>query len=199
MIDIISNWAGELIVSLIIVTIIEMLLPENKIKKYIKIVIGVYIIFCIISPFVDENEFTKIFEKAQKSLKDFEIEYEVSSQQYENSSVELLYIQEFEKEVIQRVEKLGYTVKKCEVDIEINATKDNAGINAIYLKVEKKNNQQNNTTIEIENVEKVEISINNEDIGNTNSEKETEETRKIKHVLSEYYEISEEKIKIVQN
>ena len=54
MIDVISNWAGELVVSLIIVTVIEMLLPDNKIKKYVKTVIGVYIIFCIISPFIDK-------------------------------------------------------------------------------------------------------------------------------------------------
>ena len=51
MIKLISNWAGQLIVALVVVTIIEMLLPDNKIKKYVKTVIGLYIIFCIISPF----------------------------------------------------------------------------------------------------------------------------------------------------
>ena len=198
MIDVISNWAGELIVSLIIVTIIEMLLPDNKIKKYAKTVIGLYIIFCIISPFIDKEKFTKSLENAQKILEKMQIETQVSSGGNANSSIEALYIQEFEKDVIKKVEEQGYKVNKCEVELEINATKDNAGINAIYLKIEETNNKKG-TNVEIENVEKVEIGINNEEVGENKSEEETENCKKIKKFLSAYYEISEEKIKITQN
>lgn len=198
MIDVISNWAGELIVSLIIVTIIEMLLPDNKIKKYAKTVIGLYIIFCIISPFIDKEKFTKSLENAQKILEKMQIETQVSSGGNANSSIEALYIQEFEKDVIKKVEEQGYKVNKCEVDLEINATKDNAGINAIYLNIEETNNKKG-TNVEIENVEKVEIGINNEEVGENKSEEETENCKKIKKFLSAYYEISEEKIKITQN
>ena len=68
MIDFINDWAGELVVALIIVTIIEMLLPENKTKKYVKTVIGVYIIFCIISPFINKDEFKAILKETEKNL-----------------------------------------------------------------------------------------------------------------------------------
>jgi len=66
MIDIISDWAGALIVSLIIVTILEMLLPDNKIKKYVKTVIGIYIVFCIISPFINESEIESVIRSTEK-------------------------------------------------------------------------------------------------------------------------------------
>lgn len=198
MINIISNWAGEIVVSLVIVTLIEMLLPDNKIKKYVKTVIGVYIIFCIISPFIDKEEFAKIFENTEKNLEKIRIESQVSSNvENTQNSIEALYIQEFENDVIKKVEELGYKVKKCNVDIEINASKDNAGINAIYLNIgEKKANT--NQGIQVENVEKVEISINDKEEGN-NKDEETEDSKKVREFLSNHYEISKEKIKITQN
>lgn len=201
MIDIISNWAGELIIAIVIVTLIEMLLPDNKIKKYVKTVIGLYIVFCIISPFINKEKFAKILEDTEKNLEKIKIENQVSSQTEEGSSIEALYIQEFEKDVTKRVEELGYKVKQCEVIIQIDATKENAGIHAINLKI---GNQTNNTTtnqVDIENVEKVEISINNEEAVNNNNEtvKETEDTKKVKEFLNRYYEINEEKIKITQD
>ena len=46
----INNWASGLIVAVIIATIIELILPENKNKKYVKMVSGIFILFTIISP-----------------------------------------------------------------------------------------------------------------------------------------------------
>ena len=51
----ISMWAQGIIVAIIVGTLIQMLLPENKNKKYIKVVIGIYILFCIISPVVGKE------------------------------------------------------------------------------------------------------------------------------------------------
>ena len=52
MIEFLSSWAKGLGLAIVIVSILEMLLPNNKTKKYIRIVMGIYIIFNIISPFV---------------------------------------------------------------------------------------------------------------------------------------------------
>lgn len=202
MIEIISNWAGELVVSLIIVTIIEMLLPDNKIKKYVKTVIGVYIIFCIISPFIDKEKFATIWEDTEKELEKIRIESQVASSQDANSSIEGLYIQEFEKEVTRKVEELGYAVKKCKVELQINASKEDAGINAIYLNIgDKKINNKQNTDIQVESIQRVQISINNSKEGKNNDkqQEETKEMKELKEILSDYYEIGEEKIKIIQN
>lgn len=199
MINIISKWAGELIVSLVIVTLIEMLLPDNKIKKYVKTVIGIYIIFCIISPFINKKEFATIFENAERELGKIQIDNQVSAElKNTDDGVEALYIKEFEKGITNKIEELGYEVKKINVDIEINASKENAGINAIYITIGNKKNS-NNGNIQIENIEKVEISINGSNLGKDKDEPETEDSKKVKKYLSDYYEISEEKIKITQN
>ena len=52
MIDWISNWAETIIIAVIIATIIEMILPEGSSKKYVKVIIGVYILFTIVSPVI---------------------------------------------------------------------------------------------------------------------------------------------------
>ncbi len=201
MINLISNWAGELIVALVVTTIIEMLLPENKVKKYVKTVIGVYIMFCIISPFINKQEFLNIFENTEKNLLKIQVENSIASSQNETSSIEDLYIQEFQKNVEKQVQDLGYKVNKCDVSIQIDATKENAGINSIYLNIDKqKLNSKQGQDIQIEDVEKVEISINNQEDGENNDNlQETEDTKKVKEFLSHYYEISQDKIKIVQD
>ena len=51
----ISSWAQGIIIAVIVGSIIQMILPENKNKKYIKVVIGIYILFSILSPVVGKN------------------------------------------------------------------------------------------------------------------------------------------------
>ena len=208
MIEAISNWAGELVVALIVTTLIEMLLPENKIKKYVKTLIGVYIVFCIISPFIDENKVLS-FENIEKELESYSKELNIddiqtSNEKKEDASMENLYIEEFRKDVIEQVEKQGLEVKKCDVDIQIDATKENAGINKIYLVIGKKQIQedkQNSSEIKIEEVEKVEISINATSSEDNISEdvEENEDTLKVKKYLCEHYEISDDRVVVTQN
>lgn len=56
MIDFLSKWIEGIAIAVIITSIFEMILPDGNIKKYIKIVLGVYIIFSIITPFVNSKE-----------------------------------------------------------------------------------------------------------------------------------------------
>ena len=199
MIEVIRDWASEIVISLVIVTLIEMFLPDNKTKKYVKTVIGVYIIYCIISPFINKAEFTTILKNTEKNLEKIQIESKVSSEVDDNNSIETLYIEEFEKDITIKVEELGYEVEICKVDIEIDATKENAGINAIYLKIKnKKIKNEKSQNAQIENIEKIEISIKDSEAGK-NKKEETDDDKRIKEYLSDYYEISKEKIKIVQN
>ena len=53
MVKIFRNWCEGLVVAVIISIIIEMLVPEGNNKKYIKVVIGLYIVFVIINPILD--------------------------------------------------------------------------------------------------------------------------------------------------
>ena len=65
MINFISSWAEQIILAVVIATIIELILPNNKNKKYIQMVIGVYILFNIISPIVNNKEILADIEEYQ--------------------------------------------------------------------------------------------------------------------------------------
>ena len=56
MIEFISSWAEQIVLAVIVATIIELILPKNKNKKYIQMVIGVYVLFNIISPIIKNKE-----------------------------------------------------------------------------------------------------------------------------------------------
>ncbi len=47
-----KKWCESILVVVIITTIIEMLIPNGNSKKYIKVVIGLFLIFTIIEPFL---------------------------------------------------------------------------------------------------------------------------------------------------
>ena len=56
MIEILSSWAKGLGITIVIVSIFEMLLPNNRTKKYIRMVLGVYVIFNIVSPLIKNKD-----------------------------------------------------------------------------------------------------------------------------------------------
>ena len=79
MINFISLWAEQIVLAVIVATIIEMILPQNKNKKYIQMVIGVYVLFNIISPIINNKE--------GFSIEKFNVEnYETKSQYEINQS-----------------------------------------------------------------------------------------------------------------
>ena len=67
MINWIGSWVQGIVIAVVISTIIEMILPDGNIKKYVRTVIGVYIVFVIISPII-----TKITGK-EINLKTYEL------------------------------------------------------------------------------------------------------------------------------
>lgn len=56
MIQFLSSWAEQIVLAVIIATIIELILPQNRNKKYIQMVIGIYILFNIISPIIKNKD-----------------------------------------------------------------------------------------------------------------------------------------------
>lgn len=187
MINSISLWTEQIILTVIIATILEMILPNGKSKKYIKTIIGIYVLFCIISPFVDISE---VVSSTDFNLDDY-VNVETTSENIDQTSMdkrlEELYLEELEKEIIKNVELQGFTVKKCKVDAEL-FDKENAGIKMIKLSVNK--NKEN-----IVGIEKVEINVG-EKVNSETEKINDEDLDYLKESLASYYQISKEIITI---
>lgn len=149
MIENLSSWAKGITLAVIVVSILEMLLPNNKTKKYIKMVMGVFILFNIISPFINANHLKNLNEiDASKYVNENNKNY--VEQKSMDERLEELYIEEIEKDIIKKVEKKGYKVSMCKVDAKITKNEEETGITKIKLKVEKTGEvkQEENSSIE---------------------------------------------------
>lgn len=194
MVNWISNWAKGIALAVIISTIIEMILPENNNKKYIKMVIGVYILFAILSPIITVIKNKEYEFNIQDYQKYFENTYQVSSNKISENNdqnIEEIYKNNIEKDIIQKINNKGYEVN--EISIDIQTTEENYGnINKIVLKIEKEKLDKINSI----SVNKIEInkSDNENSIENNNLDKS--EIKEIKQYLSDTYNIAQNNIKI---
>ena len=199
MIDFLREWIEQIAVAVIIASIFEMILPDGKTKKYIKMILGVFIVFNMISPFVNGS-----------TLYDFNVNDIVGNYMGEikvndtdssiDNKVEELYIEELEKDIVKTVEEQGYIVDSCDIEAVVYSDNEEAGISKINITVLSKNDNgtEESEHLEVSNVEEVEIVVNidnthkNEE-NNSITEKDIKELRKY---LSDYYEIDKDIINI---
>ncbi len=134
MINFISSWAEQIVLAVIIATIIELILPKNKNRKYIQMVIGVYVLFNIISPVIKNKEAI--------SVENYNIEKYETNSTYEidqssmDERIEKIYLEELQKNTTSKFENAGFTVERCIVDAELDTNKKNAGIHLITVKIQ---------------------------------------------------------------
>ncbi len=101
MIDYFSEWAQNVTLAIVIVSLFEMLLPNNKTKKYIKVVMGLYILFNIISPFV-KNDFSIQLENIVENSKSQTTSTEAVDQTSMDTRLKQICKEELEKDIKQR-------------------------------------------------------------------------------------------------
>ena len=217
MIEFLSNWAKSLGLAIIVISILEMLLPNNKTKKYVRMVFGIYIIFNIISPFVKNKD---ILDVSSYDFNEYIGNYTTNQTNEEQSSVdsriEEIYIEELEKDITEKIEDLGYQVVTCNVYATLSSKNEENYIEEIVLTVEKNEEQKNDKqgdgteqseTIEDKLVKEIQkIKPVNTTVGKINkTEKEQEENtqninnsdiQKIKKFLKEEYGVEETCLKI---
>ena len=208
MIEFLSSWAKSLGVTIVIVSILEMLLPNNKTKKYIRMVMGVYIVFNIISPFVKSKEIFNVNDIDINAYKSKETSSEVD-QTSMNDRIEKLYKQELEKDIKNKINEKGYEVDKCEVNVKIAENEEQTQITKIKLSIKKSEeantqNQkdksiENKVVTEIQKINPININSKNENSKEKSKSKSTvsnSEIQNIKKFLIEEYGVNEKCLEI---
>ena len=138
MLSFISSWAQQIIFAVIIGTILQMLLPEGKNKKYIKIVIGIYVLFAVISPVIGKSidlnldEFNVTVEGAESNLDE-------TNQDQINS----LYTTNLKQDIILKLKNKGYGCENVELQTNENYEVLEISITGIY-EVEDDNENSDN-------------------------------------------------------
>ena len=155
MISFLSSWAEQVILAVIIATILELILPNSKNKKYVQMVIGVYVLFNIISPIIKNKE-KLVFSEIDLD------KYITTSTKVEQSSMdarlEKIYLDELENNIKSKFKNAGIEIIKCTIDAELDTTKKNAGIHSIDVKVKNVDDEKKISKIKQEIIEEYEIS-----------------------------------------
>ena len=206
MVSSLNSWVQSIILAIIIVTIIEIILPEGNNKKYVKTIIGIYIIFVMLEPIISQvlNKKINIYKMIDDTTSQMS-EYGIDELKLETDIyIEQSYSQKIKEDIKQKIEEKGYTTDYLSVDIETENNENFGTINQIILNISKTNEIEENSDdyiVEntINNVEVVEIKIaNTKSIKKDNSKNNvsTDEIEKLIGFLNSEYGTYKENIHI---
>lgn len=193
---IISLWIKDIVILFTIISIVELLMPKGNMKKYIELVVGILIMFTIISPFaklmnydfkLDDSlyNYTKKQEEKIENDDDFYMSHE--------EGVKSLVIEKMKGEIAHIVKKnTDYSLLDIDIDLDIGENSEEINYISIILSEKKKVERD----ISIEKISPIEIDRSLKD-----KEMETEKSTSAKfsglrNEIADKFSIDNEIIKI---
>lgn len=204
MIEFLSSWAKGLGLAIVVVSILEMILPNNKTKKYIRMVMGVYILFTIISPFIKNKQTIDVSNFEIEKYNNYVSTSEKTTQTSMDKRIEELYIDKLEKDISKKVKEQGYDILNCEVEAKLNDSEENSEISKIKLQVKKNESNKVNDKLTLENkvveeiqkIRPINTNIVEREKSNKREKVTNEDKQKIKKFLMEEYGVKEKCLEI---
>lgn len=197
-----NSWLQGIIIAVVVTTIIEMILPSGNSKKYIKVVLGVYVVFNIITPVINQffhsdlelssilniEEYTKKMETYEVNTKDIKIE-ETNEQ-----NIKEIYQSNLKKDMKAKLKEKGYEVKQIEMEIEKEESYQIKQISLLLEKGAEVKEENIEEQVNIAEIEEVEIKIGEskeEEKQEVKSKITEREKKEIKEYLTSVYEIKD--------
>lgn len=184
--EFINEWIRNLVILLIIISIVDIVMPKGKMKRYVDFVVGLLIIFTIINPFISLNNLGQSLEQnvSEFDYSDFYDESLLAAQEHQVKSVYLKNLNSEIKKMIE--EETEYSVET----INISTTRDEESIFIIDEVFIYLNSNGDKSSPEIK-VEKISIGVN-EDIP-VYARRE----HGIEEIVADYLQIESDKINIL--
>ena len=185
----IKSFIETLVTIIILFSAIELISPNNSMKKYIKFVLGLILIVVMLNPIIDF--FTEGEDKIVSTIKEYEgilsTDTETSSDVAASNEVEDVFIENLNKNSAAELAEAfpDYTFV-CNIDCNIDLNNFSYDISHAKISI------STNKIQEVEKIEKVEISNDNK----TNSQAYSDDEQKILSYVSNMLGISEDKIEI---
>lgn len=193
-ISFINSWLKDIVVLFILISIAELIMPKGNLKKYIRLVIGLLIIYTIISPFarlfrLDFSLDKVVFNYAKPEtfnsidLEDFYLKQE--------KQIEKIYLDKIIEDLKVLIES-DTDYELVDGDITILKDEDNYGeIDYLTLYLKENKGNKDSDTIYIEKIGTIKVNLN---LDKEYTEDEDDES--IKLLISNSYGIEKDKISI---
>ncbi|MGL4569697.1 MAG: stage III sporulation protein AF [Clostridium sp.] len=196
--EFLKSFVITLVTTMIFITAVELIAPDNSMKKYLKFVLGLILIVVILNPIL------KIFSSDENQLKSsiasYENKYkERESNESENIETNKLREESFKSNFNKNCENMlknefNNIEFKCESKCQVDFKGVTFKIDSIDIFLKEKKDKKDSKIKKIEEVEKVEIDTK------SNKEKEDEthnnEYKEIVKFVQKELQIEEEKINI---
>ena len=200
MVSFINSWAKGIILAIIIATIIEIILPEGNNKKHIKTIIGIYILFVIIQPFISTNNINinSIIKDTTNKIDEYETEeLALETNQY----IEETYKNKIQEDIKEKVKNRGYNINFLSLNIETKSEEFYGQVNSIKIQISKIKNineEQNIKENVVKKINNVEVNLSNmpNEENAVNEEFAEDELNELKEYLEKEYGTPKEKIHI---
>ena len=186
------SWATGIVIAVIIATIIEMILPNSTSKKYTKIIIGIFIVYTIISPVIgsfkgeDLNNYIKVENYIQSSSNALQTN-EVSDNA--QSSIKKIYAQNLQNDLKTKLKEKGYISNNINISI---SNDDKYNIERIDIKVDEKvtnsNRDEKQVKTIVDNIKAIKIKVKKDDSQNNAIITENDKNE-IKEYIKQIYQI----------
>lgn len=191
-ISFISTWLKDIVVLFILISIAELIMPKGNMKKYINMVIGLLIIFTIISPFakllkLNFNLEQTVFNYSKENIFESKENNELSIQQEEQ--IKKIYKEKISNEISELIEeKTDYKVLDIVVGI-IEKEESYGEIDYLDIVIGKETQTTSKSKIYVEKVKSVEINSGPKE--NNVPDGEYEE---LKELISNSYLVAKDRI-----
>lgn len=186
----INNFVITLVATIIFMTAVEIISPDNSMKKYIKFVLGLILISVMISPIV--KFFTDGEQELVSAIKNYEsVFYEGTTNENEDS-ISKSQIESFKNNLNSNCDNLlkeKFLDKEFKSNVECEIDLDNMTYSIESLEVGVKDGG-------IKLVDNIKIDINEESEEAVSNDGSVENEEEIKNYLSEVFKIPTEKIKL---
>lgn len=182
MLDFLVSWAEQLIITLIIIVIIEMILPqESSYRKYIKVILGVFLIYTIISPILSNKlnniEFTQILAVENQTTQN------VTNSINYDKQIKETYAGKLEENMAEFLKQNGYELIKFDTNLDYT----NGQIEILKMDLSVKKINSGKTVV----IDKVKIK--------QDEKIDSHELDEIKEKIANYYDIEVSKISVSES
>lgn len=203
MIEFLRSWVLNIVIIIIFITITDVVLPEGNIKKYVRVIIGTFVLLTIIKPFINITDIANDFERAYIEANvvlngDNELFDKEVLSSYQNKKAIEIYESKLKDMITSAVSyKTSINKKNIDVTININKNQDSSEFGMISNISVIIDNQEKEG--KIEKIKKVRIGEEEKVIYNEAEEynfNEKTSTADIRNMLSEMLGIDNNKVQV---
>ena len=173
-----NQFAMSLVSSIVAITLIEMILPSNKIKKYVVFVSSIVLVIVVINPITSILNKNIDIESVLKDNETFILnsEYKNKMQYAKEKDIQDTYNAFLKDDIISRMKENGYLVRNVSVKVDDKTYE----VTEMELEIEHDDGSIQNVVIDVSVSE--------------NGETENVEVSKIKDLLCETYGVEKSNI-----